>query len=108
MISNQTEETPETEIPKRKYRRNPDRHKPDGTYDNAPLDPDYFKNYYHNTKKPTQCDVCGKLLASKNHMDRHKSSNKCFLTGLRKHVNLDVGHFAFFSMLEQAAHSGSD
>ena len=27
--------------------RNPNRYKDDGTYDNKPLDPNYFKIYYH-------------------------------------------------------------
>ena len=45
----------------------PNRYRPDGTYDNSPLDPDYFKKYYQrNLKKPFRCPDCGRTLTSKS------------------------------------------
>ena len=65
--------------------RNPERHKPDGTYNAKPLDPEYFKNYYHKAKQPKECEVCGKVLASGSHMKRHRGTNKCMLIDLQRH-----------------------
>ena len=65
--------------------RNPDRHLADGAYNAKPLDPDYFKNYYHKSKEPKECEVCGKTIASGSHMKRHRQTNHCMLIELKKH-----------------------
>ena len=51
------------------------RHKPDGTYDDRPRNPDkYFTEYYHQFRGiMTQCDVCGRT-TTLNSMSRHKKS----------------------------------
>ncbi len=57
---------------------NPARHLPDGRYDNKPLDPDYFKKYYH--KKwcvPYTCGICGRTLANSQKIKQHENSAIC-------------------------------
>ena len=50
----------------------------DGTYDNRPLDPDYFKRYYQNKlKTPMTCPDCGKTIANKSNMSKHRNTKKC-------------------------------
>ncbi len=58
---------------------------PDGSYNAKPLDPEYFKNYYHRSKEAIECEVCGKTLASGSHMKRHRATNHCMLIELKKH-----------------------
>ncbi len=58
---------------------------PDGSCDAKPLDPEYFKNYYHRSKEPIECEVCGKTLPSGGHMMRHRATNHCMLIELKKH-----------------------
>ena len=73
-----------TETPRTRRPRNPDRHLPDGKYNAKPLDPEYFKKYYHEAKQPKECEMCGKIIASGSHMKRHRDSNKCMLVQLKK------------------------
>ncbi len=59
-------------------RRNPLRHRPDGTYDNGPLDPDYNHKYYEQNIKgiTASCPSCG-LTLLKSNLSKHKKSIKC-------------------------------
>ena len=54
------------------------------TYNNRPLDPTYFKQYYHTNNVLIECDGCGKQ-ALKLSIARHKKTQKCkALTELNK------------------------
>lgn len=56
---------------------NPARHLPDGTYNSKPLDPDYFRKYWH--EKLTvhiDCPRCGKS-TGKGKIARHFKSAAC-------------------------------
>jgi hypothetical protein len=59
-------------------RRNPLRNRPDGTYDNGPLDPDYNRKYYEQNIKglTVSCPSCGSTLLKSN-LSKHKKSLKC-------------------------------
>ncbi len=57
---------------------NPARWLPDGTYDNSPLDPEYYKKYYHaKFGHQYTCEVCGSVLGSTQKINRHLSTKKC-------------------------------
>ena len=59
-------------IPKRSIRK-----LPDGGYDNRPLDPHYYKNYYHGPgSEMTTCPHCG-TECRKNYLSKHRRTNKC-------------------------------
>lgn len=59
-------------------RFNPDRHRPDGTYDSKPLDPLYFKKYYkEKVPRNVPCTACGLIIADSSHMSRHKKTKTC-------------------------------
>ena len=50
---------------------------PDGTYNIKPLDPDYFKKYYHKQgSELATCCYCG-IECRKNYMFRHRKTSKC-------------------------------
>ena len=50
---------------------------PDGRYDTRPLDPQYYKNYYHTKgSEMTTCPQCG-IECRKNYLSKHKRTNKC-------------------------------
>ncbi len=51
---------------KRKLIRAPHRYRPDGTYNNLPLSPTYFKYYYNEHKQETECQHCHKFYTHKN------------------------------------------
>ena len=54
------------------------RHRPDGTYDKRPLDPNYFNKYYkNNLKKPYQCPDCGRTISSKSNLAKHRNTKIC-------------------------------
>ena len=58
-----TEEDPVIEMPPPRGRgrpKNPNRHRPDGTYDRKPLDHHYHRNYYKKHKKISICPMCHK------------------------------------------------
>ena len=78
-----------TETPRTRRPRNPERHLPDGKYNAKPLDPEYFKKFYHEAKQPKECEMCGKIIASGSHMKRHRDSNKCMLVQLKKRFAQD-------------------
>ena len=86
------EATIEEVIPKRKGgpQRTTNRLKPDGSYDNKPTDPYYFRDYYRN-KLSTKCacEVCGKDIV-KIKMHKHQQTNKCQLIGLQKKLNPEI------------------
>ena len=55
----------------------PWRHKEDGTYDNNPCDPEYFKKYYHDKIKcKITCDICGRLVGQQK-IKRHQQTKVC-------------------------------
>ena len=57
---------------------NPARHLPDGKYNNNPLDPEYYKKYYHSYYcEPYTCSICGKTLANKQQVRRHEKTTAC-------------------------------
>ena len=45
-------------------------------YNNKPLDPNYFNEYYKQHSVLVECDVCGEQ-THKLKLARHKKSNKC-------------------------------
>ena len=49
------------------------RRKPDGTYDNRPLDPNYYVKY---VMTPVQCPLCH-LMTRRGHINRHQRSANC-------------------------------
>ena len=54
-----TDETiPEIKVVRPRKIRAPHRYLPDGTYDNKPLSPTYFKEYWQKTKSQVQCEHC--------------------------------------------------
>lgn len=83
----ESSDTPQTK--KRGKPINPDRHLPDGTYNNKPLDPDYFKKYYmEKTKGKVQCSCCGSMV-EKSGIARHKRSSICAKkSALKETVNI--------------------
>ena len=49
----------------------------DGTYDNKPSDPDYFKKYYHtHGSAMTKCLQCGTDCRT-NYLHKHTQTRKC-------------------------------
>jgi hypothetical protein len=64
------------EKPKRRKYKTEDtswRRRPDGTYNKAPLDPDYYKKYMAEVIK---CPLCS-VLTSRGHLSRHTRSAFC-------------------------------
>ena len=62
--------------PDTSWRRNPD-----GTYNDKPSDPEYFKKYYHaKLKTPGEwvCEYCGNSLFTKRNYNRHQKYSKTF------------------------------
>jgi endogenous inhibitor of DNA gyrase (YacG/DUF329 family) len=57
----------------------------DGTYNDKPVDPDYFKKYYHENKATNPCPICAKPILDKT-LARHQKSNKCMLINLKKEL----------------------
>jgi hypothetical protein len=56
----------------------PRRHKEDGTYDNRPNDPDYFRKYYQErTLRDIPCPNCGCNIKDATHKARHMRTKKC-------------------------------
>ena len=47
-----------------------------GIYNIKPLDPEYFKTYYHAHSEKVNCQFCGKLTGQFK-MFRHVKSQKC-------------------------------
>ena len=82
-----------TETPPCKRAPNPSRKLANGKYDAKPLDPEYFKKYYHRMKKAKECELCGKHIESGSHMKRHRESNKCMLVALQKTNDQPVANF---------------
>ena len=59
-----------------KIRKAPYRYLPDGTYDNKPLSPTYFRDYYRRTRKPHECEYCHTVLNHKDGLYKHKIRSK--------------------------------
>ena len=50
----------------------------DGSYDNRPSDPDYFKKYYKkNLCSQYECPKCGRQLSSKSNLSKHQKTIRC-------------------------------
>ena len=49
------------------------RRRPDGTYDNRPLDPYYYRKY---VMTPVRCPLCH-LMTRRGHINRHQRSANC-------------------------------
>ena len=54
-----------------KPRKAPYRYLPDGTYDNKPLSPTYFRDYYRKTRKPHECPHCHAILNHREGLYKH-------------------------------------
>ena len=64
------------EKPKRRKYKTEDtawRRRPDGTYNKAPIDPDYYRKYM---AEPIKCPLCS-VLTSRGHLSRHTRSAIC-------------------------------
>ena len=61
---------------KEKKIRAPYRYMEDGSYNNKPLDPDYFNKYYHKRTEIIPCNKCG-LECKRNYLYKHGLTNKC-------------------------------
>ena len=57
--------------PASKIRKAPYRYLPDGTYDNKPLSPTYFRDYYRKTRKPHECPYCHVVLNHRDGLYKH-------------------------------------
>ena len=50
----------------------------DGTYDNRPNDPDYFKTYYQRkVKQPVGRKYCGMMICDISDLNRHSKTKRC-------------------------------
>ena len=50
----------------------------DGSYDDRPLDPNYFRKYYKNNLSiPFKCPDCGRTISSKSNLSKHQKTNVC-------------------------------
>ena len=66
--------------------RNPNRYKDDGTYDNKPLDPNYFRTYYHTKgSEQVECPTCG-YQCKRNYLYRHSKTDKCIKQAIRQQM----------------------
>lgn len=53
------------------------RYNEDGTYNNKPTSPTYFKDYYHQKLKVlVECEFCHKMTGAQK-LKRHHSTNVC-------------------------------
>ena len=81
MTSPSQESTVEIEVVEIKVvkaRKAPYRYLPDGTYDNKPLSPTYFRDYYRRTRKPHECPYCHTILNHRDGLYKHNiRSKKC-------------------------------
>ena len=60
--------------PDTSWRRNPD-----GTYNDKPSDPEYFKKYYHEqfkTQGVQKCVYCERLFNNKQLLNKHQRRNR--------------------------------
>ena len=68
---------PEPEVKVKEYKA-PHRHRPDGSYDSRPNDPEYWKKYWHKTKAPSECPHCGTVYVHNDGLRKHlKVGKKC-------------------------------
>ena len=49
-----------------------------------PKDPNYYNDYFHKTKHPMECEICGKIVTCQ--MYSHLKSNKCKLKQQEKEI----------------------
>jgi hypothetical protein len=64
---------------------NPARHRPDGTYDNSPNDPEWSRKYYEqHAGDILECEICGNSCVRKNFL--RQRSVFCRLAKLNKLV----------------------
>ena len=57
-----------------------------GEYNNKPLDPNYFNNYFKNCNPLVECDKCGRL-THKLKLFRHVKSARCQKEAKGKDLN---------------------
>ena len=75
---NNDETIPEIKVVRPRKIRAPHRYLPDGTYDNKPISPTYFKEYLHKTKSDVVCEHCGVAFTHKDNLRQHGNrSKKC-------------------------------
>ena len=61
-----------------KIRTAPHRHLPNGKYDDRPISPTYFVDYYAAHKKPTECPHCHRIFTHTQGLYKHHiRSEKC-------------------------------
>ena len=50
----------------------------EGTYDNRPNDPEYFKSSYQvKAKQPVAWEYCGTLVSDKSNSSKHSKTKTC-------------------------------
>ena len=77
-LENNDETIPEIKVARPRKIRAPHRYLPDGTYDNKPLSPTYFKEYWQKTKSQVQCEHCSVVFNHKDNLRQHGNrSKKC-------------------------------
>ena len=67
---------PASEIKVVKTRKAPYRYLPDGTFDNKPLSPTYFRDYDRKTRKPHECPYCHAVLNHREGLYKHNIRTK--------------------------------
>ena len=70
-------ENAEQQIKKEKVRKAEWRYNEDGTYNNKPISPTYFRDYYREKIAcKVACDICGRIVG-KQKLDKHKRTKIC-------------------------------
>ena len=61
------------------------RHREDGTYNSAPIDPEYARRYWRtHYRQPYTCGICGATLNCCGAIKRHEESFHCQLAKIKK------------------------
>jgi hypothetical protein len=56
------------------------RRRPDGTYNNNPISPTYYNDYYHEKlTHPVKCEFCNKSVVFKNYKRHIATTKKCLI-----------------------------
>ena len=79
--SNENVEVVEIVVEKVKQTRRiraPHRHRPDGTYDNSPISPTYWRDYRRATKSPCECPYCHSTFGHEDNLGKHyRTAKQC-------------------------------
>ena len=54
-----------------RVKRTPERYSEDGGYDNRPIDPNYFNNYYQTHRATPMCKQCSGVYTCKAGLRKH-------------------------------------